>query len=126
MTALLLGLCLDNVLVLPSRTGLLANPTKNTLYTAAVTAATLRGVRSTHLAALLPLASIVGSHPVIPALTNTLFSVHPPLLYVSAALTIASIALRTRRLTLYYSLLWGLSIALGGYWSLQELSWGGW
>lgn len=61
----------------------------------------------------------------LPPLSNTLFTLHPPLLVISI---VASV------LCLYHrqSLLWGglallgLAMVGGGFWSSQELNWGGW
>lgn len=62
----------------------------------------------------------------IPALTNTLFLIHPPLLYMSLIYLISCIYRKYGAIRFSYLLWFGFSIVLGGYWSLQELSWGGW
>lgn len=107
--------------------GCLANPLKNSVFTAALFVAALnsrvRGAAAA--AAALSWLSAVGAHSVLPALTNTFFTIHPPLLYVCAALSIKSISLGLRRGALLYLSLWAISIAMGGFWSMQELSWGG-
>lgn len=62
----------------------------------------------------------------LPALTNTLFSIHPPLLYVSTALLLFSLCGQGPKRSMAVVSIFLLSIFLGGFWSMQELSWGGW
>jgi hypothetical protein len=108
--------------------GCLANPIKNSIYTAVLVVIVLSArlrlyARLGLLAAIL---NVLGAHTVLPALTNTLFTIHPPLLYICTALVIVGVISGGRRLILIYIALWAISICMGGFWSMQELSWGGW
>lgn len=104
--------------------GCLANPLKNSALTLVlVIAASSSRLRSCVAAvAVLPALNVIGSHFILPALTNTLFTIHPPMLYVCAALVISSLAYSGRRATSAYLAFWAISILMGGFWSMQELS----
>lgn len=105
----------------------LANPMKNSALTSfLIIAAVGSRLRSYPLcAAALILPCLFGSHAILPALTNTLFTVHPPLLYIFTGLTVRALLTSQRRVSILCAILWALSVAMGGFWSMQELSWGG-
>lgn len=122
--AALLEPSLFNQSPLSCKIGYLANPLKNSIFTSAVLLAVASGRSRLRAAALAPLVllSLLGSHSAIPALTNTLFTIHPPLLYLYTGLTIRAVLFSERRLALAYLFLWAVSMFLGGFWSMQELS----
>lgn len=121
---LAIELSLSNQAVLSHKIGCLANPLKNTAFASALAIAVLCLRTRRPAAALLPLAWLcaLGTHSVLPALTNTFFTIHPPLLYVCAVLSIRSVALGLRRRAFAHLSLWAVSICMGGFWSMQELS----
>jgi hypothetical protein len=109
---------------LSHKIGCLANPIKNSLFTLSLIISIV-GSRPRSLRLSLPVMcslTAIGSHTVLPALTNTFFTIHPPMLYVFTALTIFSILHRKRRAVLLYAAAWAVSIFMGGFWSMQELS----
>lgn len=61
----------------------------------------------------------------LPPLSNTLFTLHPPLLVISVAAS--AFCLYHRQASAWSGLsLLGLAMFGGGFWSSQELNWGGW
>lgn len=61
-------------------------------------------------------------------LSNTLFTIHPPLLYISLVSAVLNVWARERTsiITWHPTFTIPLAMFLGGFWSLQELNWGGW
>lgn len=62
-----------------------------------------------------------------PALTNTLFSIHPPMLYITAIICLSHLSRwkHARGYSQIYNSLF-ITMVFGGWWAMQELSWGGW
>lgn len=61
------------------------------------------------------------------SLTNTLFIIHPIMLYIAIIFTLRSVHRRPLERGFYMQgMLFALAIVLGGVWSMQELNWGGW
>lgn len=61
------------------------------------------------------------------SLTNTLFTIHPIMLYIAIIFTLRSVHRRPLERGFYaQGALFALAIILGGVWSMQELNWGGW
>ena len=63
---------------------------------------------------------------IIPALTNSLFCIHPLLLYFSLCMCAQKISNGKKKNTFIWFFLNCCAQIMGGYWSMQELSWGGW
>lgn len=59
----------------------------------------------------------------IPGLTNTFFVIHPTILYLSSCLCLTH---PFKRLTNWPVAWLSVALCLGGFWSMQELNWGGW
>lgn len=97
--------------------GCLANPLKNSIYTTALISLVAGGRLRSYARIGLSVASLnmLGVHSILPALTNTLFTIHPPLLYVCTALVVAGLSSLGRRRILVYSAFWALSICMGGF-----------
>lgn len=127
MLAILL-IVLNNCLLHPAKVGVMADPSKNTVYLLIIYLVLTSGkvIRGPLSALLILYASINPAERIIPALTNTLFLIHPVLLYASV---IGSAVCTSSGKGLHKALLinsTAVAMCLGGYWSVQELNWGGW
>ena len=107
------------------RISALSNSLKNIIYTLliALIVAKSNKPKTTAIAVFITMLPFKAS--LLPALTNTMFSIHPPLLYLSIVVTIAALGRRLRWLYTGSTIVFFVSMFLGGYWSMQELSWGG-
>lgn len=110
---------------LPQKLALLTMATTNVLFVALVFFANRSGYLITFLTFLAVWFSAETQAPM--ALTNSLFIVHPVMLYASVALTLYNAQRRRLERNFYgVGFLLFCSITLGGVWSMQELNWGGW
>lgn len=130
MVLLICVALVNNILPITLKVSALANVSLNMITLCAVTCCILN--RRLGLSKPLPALAIVAlSGPklqFLPPLSNTLFLIHPVLLYVSAVRSVITTGgfLSHGLCKSAPLLLLGLAMGLGGYWSLQELSWGGW
>lgn len=106
----------------------LSNPIRNSTYLALLIIITSLPYLRTRLTgpALLLVILLGGRDLITPALSNTLFTIHPPMLYVAVTLCAAHLRRGSRGSRFFPVGMLLLSMTLGGYWSMQELSWGGW
>ena len=117
---------LGNAEVIALRINSLSNNVKNMMFTLLIFML-CSGQRLGYWYKWLPVCCCVGiSNTPLPALTNTLFTLHPPMLYASIGLCITYVTVRSNKASVYPISVLFCSIFLGGLWSTQELSWGGW
>ena len=121
-------LLLDNSCLHSAKVGLLSDPAKNSLYIVLTyfISSLSRRKPGVQLYCLLIVTCLSASIRWVPALTNTMFLIHPVLLYFSFSLFLNSSLVGKGGARSVLALLVLLAMFLGGYWSLQELNWGGW
>lgn len=107
------------------RISALSNSIKNLCYMAAICSLVLLGRINCVLKTALIVTCVGIKAVTLPPLTNTLFSIHPPLLYLSFTAAILSALWKDRPLAYAAAYISFLAMLLGGLWSMQELSWGG-
>lgn len=116
MLAFLL-IALNNCLLHPAKVGVMADPAKNAVYLLIIYLILTSGkaIRGPLPALLILCASINPAERIVPALTNTLFLIHPVLLYASV---IGSAVFTSAGKGLHKALLVNFTAAamcLGGY-----------
>lgn len=119
---------LDNLCLHSAKVGLLSDPAKNSLYIILTYFLSSLSKRKpgVQLYCLLIVTCAAASVKWVPALTNTMFLIHPVLLYFSLSSFLNSSLVGKGGARSVLALLVLLAMLLGGYWSLQELNWGGW
>lgn len=117
---------LSNASVTATRIASLSNATKNIYLLIAVFFLTAFARVNSSYGYYVLICYIIPVDDIIPALTNTLFTVHPLLLYYAAFSTLISVSLLRGIRMFVAPILLFTAMVLGGFWSTQELSWGGW
>jgi cytochrome c biogenesis factor len=109
-----------------SHTGLtklwcLTNPTANSVLVITIASIT---VKKKHTLLTYTMFTGLASESSLLPLSNTFFAIHPPLLM--AGVCICAVRLGRQQANLWSGLsVLGFAMALGGFWSTQELNWGG-
>ena len=108
---------LGNCVIQSAKTGLLSNPSQNLLYITALaglcTVAT--GSKPTRLALLIALSLVKTSSAAVPALSNTLFLVHPVALYTGLLLLAFGVRRGKGTAAAVFTNFCILAVVLGGY-----------
>lgn len=117
--------CTDGASSLSQKLPLLTLSTANFFFVVLVFFANHRCLLTISLTFLVVWFSLETQVPM--ALTNSLFIIHPIMLYVSLALIFRNVQRRRLERNFYGTgFLLFCAITLGGFWSMQELNWGGW
>lgn len=125
---LFLEFLLNNQSVLGRKISALSHPVRNTIFLVFLVLLVSQHLtrQKYYLKILFVLSTLGGKDILTPALSNSLFTIHPPLLYITVILAIVGCIRRERKPSVWPLAGLAFSMILGGYWSMQELSWGGW
>lgn len=119
-----LELNINNISLLSQKIIILSNPTLNIFFLICLVFITLQLFFNKIFKFIL--INLFYFNKLILALTNTLFLIHPIILYITICNIFLNVKQKHIKHYLLNILIFLFSLFLGGFWSLQELNWGGW
>lgn len=115
----------NNSVCMQYKISMLSNPFKNAaLVLILIFIAAVRYNRCLWSIHCLSLIYLINAKQIVLSLTNTLFIIHPVMIYLFSIACLLSVFKKKQKINQVYLLFF--AIFLGGVWSAQELNWGGW